>query len=103
MKSFRFYIDIKAENKEEAQSKLEESDGYSPDFDNLECIELQIEYPIDKQTMTDKIHLIHEDSDEGNSLKKTILDFDPSSVVMLTASLPPSSGLAAQSIVLPPL
>ena len=45
---FRFYLDIEAENKEAAQSKLEESEGYDPAFDNLECIE--IEEILDKQT-----------------------------------------------------
>ncbi len=48
-KTFRFYLDIDAEDQEDAQRKLEESDGYSPDFDNLECIELEGS-PIDQQT-----------------------------------------------------
>ncbi len=49
MKSFRFYLDIKAENREDAQSKLEESERYDTAFDNLECIELQGD-AIDQQT-----------------------------------------------------
>lgn len=47
---FRFYLDIDAENREDAQSKLEESEGYNTAFDDLECIEIEDQILIDKQT-----------------------------------------------------
>lgn len=54
MKSFRYYLDIDADDREAAQIKLEDMAG-SMSFGDLDCIEIDYDnIPIDQQT-TDEL------------------------------------------------
>lgn len=77
MKSFRYYLDIDAENREDAQRQLEDMAG-GMSFGDLNCMEMPYEIAIDKQTSEElqKFLEMENDDDMFNKVEPFFSDWD---------------------------